>query len=79
MRPTWLIEANVEGLPSEALQAEVRRQGMTCHVVKHLPALSPPKDIAGAESVPLDACVVFRGTLSLMRHIQTSRRWRPGG
>jgi hypothetical protein len=33
MQPTWLIEANVQGLPSEALQAEVRRQGMTCQVV----------------------------------------------
>jgi hypothetical protein len=52
MRPTWLIEANVEGLPSEALQAEVRRQGMVCHVVKYLAALPPPKDIAGGESVP---------------------------
>jgi hypothetical protein len=79
MRPTWLIEANVDGLPTEALQAEVRRQGMAAHVVKHLPGLPLPKDIAGAESIPLDACVVFRGTLRLMRHIQTTRRWRPGG
>lgn len=79
MRPTWLIEANVEGLPSEALQAEVRRQGLKCHVVKYLPSLSAPKDIAGAESLAMDACVVFRGTLLLVRHIQATRRWKPGG
>ena len=27
----------------------------------------------------MDACVVFRGTLALMRHIEANRRWRPGG
>jgi hypothetical protein len=78
MKPTWLIEANVDGLPVEYLQAEVRRQGMACHVVKYLPSLSAPKDIAGSESLPMDACVVFRGTLNLLRHIHASRRWRPG-
>jgi hypothetical protein len=52
---------------------------MTCYVVKYLPNLSAPKDIAGSESVPKDACVVFRGRLPLMRHIQAARRWRPGG
>jgi ATP-grasp domain, R2K clade family 3 len=79
MRPTWLIEGNVEGMPTEPLQAEVRRQGMTCWVVKHLPSLARPKDIAGSESLAMDACVVFRGTLTLMRHILASRRWSPGG
>jgi hypothetical protein len=52
---------------------------MKCRVVKYLPALAPPKDIAGSESLPVDACVIFRGTLPLMRHIHASRRWRPGG
>ena len=51
MRPTWLIEGNVEGIPTEPLQAEVRRQGMTCRVVKYLPNLARPKDIAGSESL----------------------------
>jgi hypothetical protein len=61
MRPIWLIEANVEGLPSEPLLAEIRRQGMLGHVVKALPGLPAPKDSAGSESVPMDACTVFRG------------------
>jgi hypothetical protein len=79
MRPTWLIEGNVDGLPTEPLRDEVRRQGMACHVIKSLPSLPPPKDVAGGEAVPMDACVVFRGTLTLMRHVLASRRWRPGG
>jgi hypothetical protein len=79
MQPIWLIEANVDGLPSQTLQAEIRRQGMMAHVVKYLPSLSIPKDIAGSESIPIDACVMFRGTLPLMRHIQATRRWKPGG
>lgn len=78
MRPVWVIEANVDGLPTEPLQSEVRRLGMVCHVVKHLP-LAVPRDLAGAESLPMDACVVFRGSLPVMRHIQATRRWRPGG
>lgn len=79
MKPTWLIEANVAGLPSEALQAAIRRQGMSVHVVKPFLHAAAPADILGAETVPMDACVVFTGTLTLMRYIQQRRRWIPGG
>jgi hypothetical protein len=76
MRPIWIIEANVDGLPTEPLAAEIARRGMECRVVKWIP--SPyPKDLVGAEDVPRDACVVFRGTLTLMRHLEATRRWRP--
>lgn len=78
MRPIWLVEANVEGVPSGPPREEARRLGLECHLVKFLPSLPPPKDIAGAEHLPVDACVIFRGTLSLMRHIQATRRWAPG-
>ena len=79
MPPTRLVEANVEGLDSAELLTEVRRQGMTGHVVKLIPGLGRPKDIAGGESLAMDACVVFRGTIPLMRHIDATRRWKPGG
>jgi hypothetical protein len=79
MRPTWLLEANVTGLPSEALQAEVRRQGMEVRVAKFIPDYTLPADIAGSESLGMDACVIFMGTLPVMRHIQRTRRWNPGG
>ena len=79
MRPTWVIEANVEGLPSEALQAEIHRQGMTVHVIKPFLQAKPPRDVLGAESIPFDASVVFTGTLTLLRYIRENRRWVPGG
>ncbi|MEM7559357.1 MAG: ATP-grasp domain-containing protein [Planctomycetota bacterium] len=79
MKPTWLIEANVQGLPSEALQAEIRRQGMEVHVVKPFLHAAKPGDILGAESVGNDSVVLFTGTLTLMKYIQAHRRWRPGG
>ena len=79
MEPLWVIEANVNGLPSEALQAEIRRQGMECRVIKHFPGAKRPGDILNAETVSMDAHVIFVGTLTLMRYIQTERRWRPGG
>lgn len=79
MKPTWLIEANVEGLPSEALQSEIRRQGLDVRVVKPFLHAPRPRDILGAEHLALDAVVVFTGTLTLMRYIQQARRWRPGG
>jgi hypothetical protein len=50
-----------------------RRRGMSCHVVNLLPSL-PLKDVAGAESVPLGASTIFRGTLPLMRHLRATRR-----
>src|SRR4051812_23806298 len=76
MRPIWIVEANVDGLPTEPLAAEISRRGMECRVVKWLPS-TYPKDVAGAEDVPRDACVIFRGTLTLMRHLEATRRWRP--
>ncbi|MEQ8791544.1 MAG: ATP-grasp domain-containing protein [Pirellulaceae bacterium] len=79
MQPTWIIETNVEGLPSEALQAVIRGHGMSAHLVKPFLHAKPPSDILGAESVSLDGCVVFTGTLTLMRYIQRHRRWTPGG
>jgi hypothetical protein len=78
MRPIWVLEANVEGLPTGPLAAEITRRGLDCRIVKWIP--SPyPKDLAGAEDVPHDACVIFRGTLTLMRHLEGTRRWRPAG
>jgi len=73
------VEADVLGVESDALRAEIRRQGMTAHVVKQRTNAPFPRDILGGESVPLDACVVFLGTHPLMRHIQLHRRWNPGG
>lgn len=77
--PIWLIEADVYGVASAEIQAEVRRQGMVAHVVKARPGAPAPRDLLGAEDVPPQACVVFLGTLPTMRHIQLHRSWTPGG
>ncbi len=79
MDPTWVIEADVPGIDSAGLQAEVRRQGMAAQVVKHRADAPAPRDILGGESIALDACVVSLCTLPLMRHVQLHRRWTPGG
>lgn len=55
MDPTWLIEADVPGIDSARLQAEIRRQGMTAQVVKWRAEAPAPRDLLGSESVPLDA------------------------
>ena len=34
MRPTWLFEVDVFGETAEPLKAEIRRQGMACHVTR---------------------------------------------
>jgi hypothetical protein len=52
---------------------------MACRVVKYFPGYQAPEDISGTDSLPKDACVIFRGTLPLMRHIQATRPWNPGG
>ncbi|MEZ6185455.1 MAG: ATP-grasp domain-containing protein [Planctomycetota bacterium] len=79
MNPLWLIEANVYGVDSQSLQAEIQRQGMTARVVKPNLSAQAPRDLLGAEDVPLDGCVLFLGTLPVMEHLQRTRRWRPGG
>ena len=80
MRPTWLIEADVFGEESEPLKAEVRRRGMSCHVVRH-PSISGTRreTTVGGQRLADDDCVVFYGSSPLMRHIQLHRSWVPGG
>jgi ATP-grasp domain, R2K clade family 3 len=75
----WLIDADCPGMRSEQLQSEIRRQGHSCRAVRFFPETRCPGDIAGAESVGLDARVIYFGGPALMRHIQSNRRWTPGG
>lgn len=79
MTPTWLIEADVFGESAEPLRREVRRQGMAHATVDYRPARPPPDNIVGCPMLPPDACVVFWGTLPLLRQIQLHRDWVPGG
>lgn len=78
MRPVWLIEAGVYGAEAEPLQAEIRRQGLTCAVVPHSAIRKDhPLVVAGRPLGP-DDCAIGYGTYPFAREIQVHRRWTPG-
>ncbi len=79
MHPTWLIEVEQAGTRSAELQEILRTRGIEYRPVKFYPERKPPGDVIGAESIPIDARVVYFGGPALMEHIQRTRRWRPGG
>jgi len=76
--PIWLLEADVSGINSVALQAEVRRQGGEVHVFKPNLSAPSPRDLLGAESVLTDACALVYATHPVIEHVSRRRRWRPG-
>lgn len=79
MALTWLIDADQSSERSAEFQALIRSRGYECRPVKFFPETKPPGDIAGAEHLQIDARAVFFGGPALMDHIQTNRRWKPGG
>lgn len=79
MKLTWLIDADQSFERSAEFQTLIRTRGYECRPVKFFPESKQPGDIVGAEHIPIDARVVFFGGPALMNHIQTNRRWKPGG
>ena len=75
----WLVDVESNGTRAEQLKAVIEKRGFAYRAVKFFPENRFTGDIAGAENIPLDARVVYFGGPALMRHIQTHRRWRPGG
>jgi hypothetical protein len=78
MRPTWLIEGGVYGDEATPLIDEIRRQGMSVHVV--------PYQVLKIDSIPIvdgsplgpGSCVIGYGTFPFARQIQLHHRWTPG-
>ena len=79
MNVTWVIESRVQGLDADAIALEVARQGMQYYVVRPQPSSVYPNDLVGGESIPIDAAIVFTGTLTLFRQLSESRNWSPLG
>jgi hypothetical protein len=79
MRPTWLFEADVFGETAEPLKAEVRRQGMTCAVIRQALLASNASLLPGGRRLADDDCVIFCGSSPCMLYIQQNRDWVPGG
>jgi hypothetical protein len=78
VRPTWLFEADVFGETAEPLKAEIRRQGMACHVTRQ-DLLAKGQDSFHGRRLADDGCVIAWGCFPFVRFIQTTRRWVPGG
>jgi ATP-grasp domain, R2K clade family 3 len=78
MRPTWLFEADVFGQTAEPLKAEVRRQGMWCHVTRQGLLARGGGDAYGGHRIAADDCVVACGCYPFVRFVQDNRRWVPG-
>ena len=79
MNVTWVIESRVQGLDAEAIAIEVARQGMEHFIVRPQFSSDYPNDLVGGENIPIDAAVVFNGTLDLYRQLDETRNWSPLG
>src|SRR5262245_15654591 len=79
MHPTWLIEADVFGETAEPLKAEIRRQGMACHVTRQTLLAGASGNTFAGRRLADDDCVVACGSFPFVRFVQMHRRWVPGG
>jgi hypothetical protein len=77
MHPTWLVEADVFKVESEALLAALRRHGFPVQVVR--PAALHRLAELGGLALDEPACVLFHGTWPVLRHLQLHSRWTPAG
>jgi hypothetical protein len=78
MSPTWLFEADVFGQTADPLKAEIRRQGLWCHVTRQN-LLAHGGDSFGAHRIASDDCVIACGCFPFVRFVLDNRRWAPGG
>jgi hypothetical protein len=78
MRPVWLIEAGIYGAEAEPLLAEIRRQGMTAHLLPHQALTKDSALVVDGRDLGPDVCVIGYGTYPFARQIQLHRRWLPG-
>ncbi|MDO8640847.1 MAG: ATP-grasp domain-containing protein [Nitrosarchaeum sp.] len=73
MKPKWIIEDFEPDNKFGELVDEVKRQGMTCEVVRYLPFQSGSYDIFDGED-----CVLFQGSINLALQLQSQKTWIPG-
>jgi hypothetical protein len=78
MRPTWLFEADVFGQTAEPLKAEVRRQGMWCHVSRQGLLSRSHEDIYSGHRIGSMDCVIACGCFPFVQCVRTNRHWVPG-
>jgi hypothetical protein len=80
MNPIWLFEADVFGQTAEPFKAEVRRQGMACHVTRQDLLARGHGDSFGGKRLAADECLLAFGCFPFLQHIQMHRKgWIPAG
>ena len=72
MKVSWLVEDFNEDLGP--FISEIQRQGHGLEVVKYVPFES-----GDYNAFTDDQCVIFHGSLNLMRQLQRQKKWVPGG
>jgi hypothetical protein len=77
--PIWLIQADVFGRSFEPVKTAIRQQGFVWEVVHPGPFLKGLVPVVGGHRLTDEDCVIFSGTVPLMRHIQLHYPWIPGG
>jgi len=77
MKVTWVIEGEVFEHNIDALKAELTRQEVPFELVKYLP-LENGK-YKNPNGVASDGCVLFYGSLNLMRQLLREKAWVPCG
>jgi hypothetical protein len=78
MRPTWLFEADVFGETAEPLKAEIRRQGMWCHVTRQALLAQGIGDTFRSHRIGAEDCVVACGCFPFVRFVLENCHWVPG-
>ncbi len=77
---TWLIEADAFGTSLEPLKAEIRRQGMTYHVVRFQSLVNNPHDTLLREITEQRVPVLVQSSYALLAYLREQRsEWKPLG
>jgi hypothetical protein len=74
MTPKWIVENDVFDEDLGPLVDEIKRQGMEVVEIKYVPFESGSYD-----HFKDNDCVIFYGSLNLMRQLQRQKPWVPGG
>jgi len=76
MKPTWLIEGEVFEHNVDALKSELTRQEVPFELVKDVPLEIAEYTLKGVDP---NSCVLFYGSLNLMRQLLREKAWVPCG
>lgn len=72
MKPKWLIEDFDADNSFDRLAEEVKRQGMTCEIIRYIPF-----EQGSYNKYPDDDCVIVVSSLNLARQLLREKKWIP--